>query len=75
MENTGNELKVYRYKEPGKRGIMPVDKVHYYNKIDIGIFLYMLETCLEHEGISYERRLLEDRADEEKTLVATYKMG
>ena len=29
---------------------MPADKVRYYNKIDMGIFLFMLEVCLEHES-------------------------
>ena len=37
-----NKLTVYRYKKPGKRGIMPADKVAYYNRIDIGIFLLFL---------------------------------
>ncbi|MDO5557771.1 MAG: hypothetical protein Q4G05_06015 [Clostridia bacterium] len=30
---TGSELKVYRYKREGKRGIMPKDAVTYYNNI------------------------------------------
>ena len=51
---------VYRFKKPGKRGIMPADKVRYYNKIDMGIFLFMLETCLEHENYTYERTLFLD---------------
>ena len=73
-ENTGKELLVYRYKKPGKRGIMPADKVRYYNKIDMGIYLFMLETCLEQEGYAYERLLFDDQVDDsvEKTLVAKY---
>ena len=48
------------------------DKVSYYNKIDMGIYLFMLETCLEHENYSYDRVLYEDTTDDsvEKTLVA-----
>lgn len=74
VENTGSELLIYRYKKPGKRGIMPADKVSYYNKIDVGIFLFILETCLEHEKYSYERMIYEDVAgdDVEKTLIAKY---
>ena len=74
VENTGCDLLVYRFKEPGKRGIMPADKVRYYNKIDMGIFLFMLETCLEHENYTYERALFEDTTDDsiEKTLIAKY---
>ena len=76
VENKDNEITIYRYKKPGKRGIMPVDKVMFYNRIDIGIFLYILETCLENKGISYQRELFDDTSDSEveKTLSAKYKM-
>ena len=74
VENTGKELMIYRFKKSGKRGIMPADKVIYYNKIDMGIFLFMLETCLEHKNYFYERILFADTSDEnvEKTLIAKY---
>ena len=74
-ENTGEELVVYRYKKPGKRGIMPANKVSYYNRIDIGIYLFMLETCLAHEGYTWERTLFEDNADDsiEKVKIASYR--
>jgi len=65
---------VYRFKKPGKRGIMPADKVRYYNKIDIGIFLFVLETCLGHENYTYERTLFADTTDDsvEQTVIARY---
>ena len=74
VENIGSELMVYRYKKPGKRGIMPAEKVRYYNKIDMGIFIFMLETCLEHENYTYERDLYADTTDDsiERTLIARY---
>ena len=55
---------------------MPIDKVMYYNRIDIGIFLFILETCLNEQGISYDRELFEDlsSAEVEKTLIAEYKL-
>ena len=76
VENNGNTLDVYRYKKPGKRGIMPIDKVMYYNRIDIGIFLFILETCLKQEGITFQRELLTDSSDSEteKTLIAEYQI-
>lgn len=52
VENENNILKVYRYKKPGKRGIMPAAKVTFYNKIDIGIFLCFLELCMQKENIA-----------------------
>lgn len=76
VENINNELTIYRYKKLGKRGIMPVDKVVFYNRIDIGIFLYILETCLKEKGISYQRELFNDpgEMEVEKTLTAKYKI-
>ena len=69
-------LTVYRYKKPGKRGIMPADKVVHYNRIDIGIFLCFLELCLMQSGISYERELFTDTAENncEEVLTAKYKL-
>ena len=67
---------VYRYKKPGKRGIMPADKVVYYNRIDMGILLFILETCLGQEGIVFERELLEEQEDEAETvMVARYRLS
>ncbi|MGN0153831.1 MAG: nitroreductase family protein [Lachnospiraceae bacterium] len=74
VENEENSLKIYRYKKPGKRGIMPVDKVTFYNRIDIGIFLCFLDICLAHDGQLFDRKLYIDNADDdtEKVLVAEY---
>ena len=75
VENDG-ELRVYRYKKPGKRGIMPADKVSYYNRIDIGIFLCFLELCLIHEGIGFQREVfVEEGGTEEKALNALYNIN
>lgn len=72
VESNEQELRVFRYKKPDKRGIMPVDKVSFYNRIDIGIFLLILEVSLKHEGIVFERTLFEDKKEEEMNLVAIY---
>lgn len=74
VENNSSDLMIYRYKKHGKRGIMPAEKVSYYNKIDIGIFLFILETCLEHENYTYDRILFTDTSNDsiEKTLIAKY---
>lgn len=51
--------------------------VRYYNKIDIGIFLFLLEICLEHKGYSYTRiQFYEDASDEvERVVVAKYEIS
>ena len=56
---------------------MPVDKIRYYNKIDIGIFLFLLVTCLEHKGYSYKGiQFYEDASDEvERVVVAKYEIS
>ena len=58
VENSDNRLTVYRFKKPGKKGMMPADKVRYYNKIDMGIFLFVLETCLGHENHTFGKDLI-----------------
>ena len=73
VESFSNELKVYRYRKEGIRGIMPKDMVIYYNQIDIGIFLCFLELCLEHNNISYSKELYtEEDHESENNLVAKY---
>ncbi len=74
VETEEMKLTVYRYKKPGKRGIMPVDKVTQYNRVDIGIFLLFLDLCLKHENTEFKRTLYDDFGDDdsEKTLIAEY---
>lgn len=72
VESQDGRLAVYRYKKPGKRGIMPADRVTDYNRIDIGIFLLYLEVCMDHAGIPFARTLYPDTGDAEKTLAAVY---
>ena len=56
VKNNG-KLSVYRYKKPGKRGIMPANKVSFYTRIDIGVFICFLDICFEHNGIGFEKGL------------------
>ena len=75
VENRNGELTVFRYKKPGKRGIMPADAVAYYNRIDIGIYLCILEICMRKNGISFERELfVDDGSDAEMTKAAVYRL-
>ena len=74
VKNNG-ELLVYRYKKSGKRGIMPADKVSFYNRIDIGIFICFMDICLEHSGIKFEKKLYsDDGEDKEFVLNAKYRL-
>ena len=73
VDASNNEIKVYRYRKEGKRGIMPKDKVIYYNQIDIGIFLCFLELCFLHNHVQYDREIFVEKNHElEYNLVADY---
>ncbi len=75
VEASSNELKIYRYRKEGKRGIMPKNLVIYYNQIDIGIFLYFLELCLDKNNIEYKREIFfETDHEQEKNLTAIYEI-
>ncbi|MGN1330971.1 MAG: nitroreductase family protein [Clostridia bacterium] len=73
VDSNKNELNIFRYKKEGKRGIMPKDRVVYYNQIDIGIFLCFLELCLNKNNILFDRQLfVEENLELEKNLIAKY---
>ncbi len=76
VDASKNELKVYRYRKSGKRGIMPKDKVIYYNQIDVGIFLCFLEIVLNKHDIPFERQVfIEEDHEKEYNLLAKYKLN
>jgi Putative TM nitroreductase len=54
----------------GSRGIMPVSKVSYYNRIDMGIFLLFLTLCLREKNLAFDIKLLSDASDGQENLVA-----
>ena len=72
VREENHQLLVYRYRKPGKRGIMPVDKVVYQNLIDIGIFIYFLGLCLNNYNINHSIEVFSDNEqnDAELTLSA-----
>lgn len=73
VKNHGQVMEVFRYKKAGKRGIMPARAVAYYNRIDIGIFLCILEICMAEQNITAKRELFIDASDDkEYTLAAKY---
>lgn len=76
VEANQKDIKVYRYKKAGKRGIMPAKMVDFYNSIDIGIFMCFLEQCLYHNGLNFKRKLVkEDNSSQELFLNAIYEIN
>lgn len=74
-ENTDAGINIYRYRKQGRSGIMPADKVSFYNRIDMGIFLCFLDLCLQHCGMEYSvDRYQEDDSEAEKIKVAAYRL-
>ncbi len=75
VENKDGKLTVFRYSKPGKVGIMSASAASYFNRIDIGIYLCILEMCLHKNGIPFRRELFVDHGgDEELTRVAEYQL-
>ena len=73
VEREENILKIYRYRKPGRIGIMPSDMVSVMNRIDMGIFICFLELCLQHESFEFSRELFVDEgSDKEFTINARY---
>ena len=76
VETSKNEIKVYRYRKEGKRGIMPKNLVIYYNQIDIGIFICFLDICLNKNNIEYSKEIFtEEDHENEMNLIAVYKLN
>ncbi|MBQ3999963.1 MAG: nitroreductase [Oscillospiraceae bacterium] len=70
----GKTLTVYRHKE-GLLSMLPSNLVPFHNRIDIGIFLLILELCLYENGAVFERELFSDSGSRaEFTKVAEYKL-
>lgn len=73
VKREDDTLKIYRYRKPGRIGIMPADMVSVMNRIDMGIFIRFLELCLQHENQKYTRELFVDEGlDNELTINAQY---
>ncbi len=71
VEREGNTMRIYRFLKSGKVGLMSPQAAGYMNRIDMGIYLCILELCLKHKGIAYTLRLHPDEVgEEEKTLAA-----
>ena len=75
VENSDGVLTVSRYRKPGRVGIMPEHAVSYFNRIDMGIYLCILEMCLEKKGVAFRRELFpDDGGSRELTKTAEYRL-
>lgn len=72
VKNKDGVLTVFRYKKQAKIGLLTPKAAFYMNRIDIGIFLCILEICLAEKGIEAKRTLFIDEVDQEYTKVAEY---
>ncbi len=71
VRRDGDTLHIFRYRKPGRIGILSPESARYMNRIDMGIYLCILELCLKHQGISYTLDLHPDEgADTEWTPAA-----
>ncbi len=72
VARSGNTLEISRYLKSGKVGIMSPRAAKYMNRIDMGIYLCILELCLRYQNIPFTMALHPDHGtDAENTPVAT----
>ncbi len=73
VRNDGKLLTVFRHRKSGLMGMIP-QVSNYFNRIDIGIFLCILEICMAEKGIGYTRELFSDKGGtgEEFSKAAAY---
>ena len=74
VKENDNKLLVYRYKKPGKRGIMPINKVVYQNLIDIGIFILFLDVILSKNNIKHSINVYGDNEENNNELTLSAKI-
>lgn len=75
VKRDGDRLEVYRYRKPGRIGIMSSDVVSTMNRIDMGIFIQFLELCLQHENYEFSKELFTDEgSDDEWTINAHFRI-
>lgn len=72
VRNEDGVLTVMRYRKQGRIGILTPASARHFNRIDIGIFLCILEICMAEKNICSDRELFADTADEEYSVVAKY---
>lgn len=75
VRSDASKIHVFRIASASRRGIMPKEKVAYYQAVDLGIFLCILETILYKEKLHFERSLIVGEAVSSDLIpIATYKM-
>ena len=75
VDNKDSQLFVYRKSKSGRVGIMPKNAALYYNQIDVGIFMCILELCLINNNYLFKRTLFKDnQAFDEIQLNAIYEI-
>ena len=75
VKQAGDSLTVFRHRRPGIHGLVSAAALVRFNRIDIGIYLCILELCLAEKGFAFERALFPDAGDDraEFTKVAVYR--
>jgi len=76
VDEKENELDIYRYRKESKFSLIPISKSIFYNKIDLGIFLFFLELTLNKNHLEFTRCLsIDEENSSSKILTAIYKLS
>ena len=70
MECEGNKIRVYR--KSMRMAKLKWDTLSFFQRMDVGIFMFFVEMCLKHEKKDFTRTLYIDKGEDLKELVAEY---
>ena len=62
------------FRKTSRHGIMPAKTAAYFNRIDMGIFLCILEICMAEANVAFDRALYVDASDGDASKVAEYRL-
>lgn len=74
VNNADNRITISRNVPQGRVGIMPPKTANYFNRIDMGIFLCVLEICMAEKGICATRTLYLDNSSNPVIPIAAYSL-
>ena len=70
MECEGNKIRVYR--KSMRMAKLKWDSISFFQRMDVGIFIFFIEMCLKHEKKDFTRTLYIDKGEDLKELLAEY---
>ena len=71
---SSNEKEIIVYRNKKNKTIIPRSFLSFYNSIDMGIFICFLEVALLYNNYKFDREYINQDIDDEKIMIAKYKI-